>query len=122
MNFLGRVNIFHGRVQNGRALLGPIALDYPDHPDPAPRPAAGYVRPHDLLVSRTPDDGAGTWARVTTVHAAGGVVKLELADDDGRPIQVELGREPFEGLGPAVGERLYVRPRALRVFVAPESP
>ena len=31
MNFLGNVNIFHGRVEKGRALLGPLAVDYPEH-------------------------------------------------------------------------------------------
>ena len=31
MNFLGNVNIFHGRVEGGKALLGPLALDYPEH-------------------------------------------------------------------------------------------
>src|SRR5688500_7713525 len=41
MNFLGNVNIFHGRVEGGRALLGPLALDYPAHTDAAPHPAAG---------------------------------------------------------------------------------
>ena len=32
VNFLGQVNIFHGRVQGGRALLGPLSLEYPEHP------------------------------------------------------------------------------------------
>ena len=31
MNFLGHVNIFHGRVESGKALLGPLAIDYPAH-------------------------------------------------------------------------------------------
>ena len=37
MNFLGNVNIFHGRVQGGKALLGPLAVHYPDHPHAEPR-------------------------------------------------------------------------------------
>ena len=45
MNFLGNVNIFHGRVEKGRALLGPLALDYPEHAAAESRPAAGYARP-----------------------------------------------------------------------------
>jgi len=32
LNFLGQVNIFHGRVQDGTAWLGPLALEYPEHP------------------------------------------------------------------------------------------
>src|SRR5918993_5907517 len=30
ISFLGTVNIFHGRVEGGRAVLGPIAVEYPD--------------------------------------------------------------------------------------------
>ena len=48
MNFLGNVNIFHGRVQGGKALLGPIAVEYPEHPHDEARDAAGYSRPHEL--------------------------------------------------------------------------
>jgi sulfate transport system ATP-binding protein len=53
MNFLGSVNIFHGRVEHGRALLGPLSVDYPEHRAPDSRPAAGYARPHELEIART---------------------------------------------------------------------
>jgi sulfate transport system ATP-binding protein len=117
MNFLGRVNIFHGRVENGRAMLGPIDLDYPEHTSPTPQPAAGYARPHELSLGRDETESGGLWARVTALNTTGGVVKVELTDDDGRLIQVELAREAYDALSPRPGERLYVRPRTLRVFV-----
>ncbi|MCC7007519.1 MAG: sulfate ABC transporter ATP-binding protein [Acidobacteria bacterium] len=117
MNFLGSVNIFHGRVESGQALLGPIALDYPDHADATARPAAGYARPHELDLSRS-DDGGGLWATVTALHTTGGVVKLELSTDDAQVIQVHVGRDVFQALAPAIGERLYVTPRKLRVFLS----
>jgi sulfate/thiosulfate transport system ATP-binding protein len=115
MNFLGSVNIFHGRVEGGKALLGPIAVDYPEHPG-STQPAAGYARPYELDLSRT-DDGGGLWARLVEVNLTGGTVKLELTDDEGRLIQVQLSREVHAALAPQIGERLYVRPRKLRVFV-----
>ena len=31
LTFVGNVNIFHGRVQGGKATLGPLAVDYPAH-------------------------------------------------------------------------------------------
>jgi len=49
------------------------------------------------------------------------VVKLELADDEGRLVQVESTRAAFEELHPVVGERLRVRPRQVRIFVAPSA-
>jgi sulfate transport system ATP-binding protein len=116
MNFLGRVNIFHGRVESGRAVLGPIALDYPAHTSSTPQAAAGYARPHELSLGRE-DEGGGLWACLAAVSTTGSVVKAELTDNEGRLIQVELGREAYGALSPRPGERLYVRPRTLRVFV-----
>jgi sulfate transport system ATP-binding protein len=117
VNFLGQVNIFHGRVQDGKALLGPLALEYPEHPHTEARTAAGYSRPHELAVSRTDADGGGLWAVVTDVRVSGALVKLEVLDDERRPIQVELGREQYESIRAIVGERVYVTPRKVRVFM-----
>jgi sulfate/thiosulfate transport system ATP-binding protein len=116
VNFLGQVNIFHGRVQEGKALLGPLALEYPEHPHTEARTAAGYSRPHELELSRS-DDGGGLWATVTDVRMAGAVVKMEVADADEQPIQVELGREQYERIRAIIGEKVYVKPRRVRVFM-----
>jgi sulfate/thiosulfate transport system ATP-binding protein len=120
MNFLGSVNIFHGRVERGRALFGPLSVDYPEHAAADPRPAAGYARPHELEVART-DEGGGLWATLSAANFAGAVVRLELTDDDRHELQVEIAREKYEALAPAIGDLLYVRPRKLRVFVAGKS-
>jgi len=55
------------------------------------------------------------------VNPAGAIVKLELEDGDRRLVQVETTRDPFEALGPKPGERLYVRPRQVRIFVGSGS-
>ncbi|MEO8069855.1 MAG: sulfate ABC transporter ATP-binding protein [Acidobacteriota bacterium] len=121
MNFLGSVNIFHGRVEDGKALLGPLALDYPEHPEPTPHAAAGYARPHELDLGRT-DDGGGLWAKVVEVNTTGGVVKVALTDDQDHLIRVEISRDAHASLLPLRGEQLYVKPRMLRIFLtAPEE-
>ena len=49
MDFLGNVNVFHGRVQNGRAHAGRRwKSTYPEYPHDESRPATLYVRPHEL--------------------------------------------------------------------------
>jgi hypothetical protein len=45
------------------------------------------------------------------------MVKLELAVPDGPTIHAELGRDEFERLGIQAGDRVYVTPRKVRVFV-----
>ena len=120
MNFLGNVNIFHGRVEHGRALLGPLAVDYPEHAGAESKPAAGYARPHELEVARA-DTGNGLWAILETANLAGAIVKLELMDDERKLLQVEIARDHYDALNPRMGERLYVRPRKIRVFVESSS-
>jgi sulfate transport system ATP-binding protein len=117
MGFLGNVNMFHGRVENGRAHLGPLSVAYPAHAEAAPRPAQGFARPYELGLTRF-EAGDGFWATLRHVNPAGAVVKLELEDGETRLVQVEATREQFEGLHPKPGERLYVKPRQVRIFVA----
>jgi len=117
MTFVGDVNIFHGRVQSGKAMLGSLALDYHAHVSPEARKAVGYARPHDLEVSQS-DTGDGLWATVRDVRISGALVKIELVDESDALIQVEFGREQYEGLRLVVGERAYVKPKRLRVFTS----
>ena len=117
MGFLGSVNVFRGRVQSGRALLGPLAVDYPEHPHEESRPAAGYARPHELEVFRDEGPGRGLWATLVHATPAGAVVRLEFCDAEGTLLQVEIPRERYDALQPRTGERFYLRPRAVRVFL-----
>jgi sulfate transport system ATP-binding protein len=88
MDFLGRVNVFHGRV---------------------------YVRPHDLEVTREAS-ADGFAAEVLRASATGALARIDLRDDDGHRIQVEMPRERFDELRPKEGERVHVRARQVRVF------
>jgi sulfate/thiosulfate transport system ATP-binding protein len=116
MGFLGSVNVFHGRVEAGRAHFGPLSVEYPEHAEETARPAQGFARPYELQLVRE-DAGGGFWATLRHVNPAGAVVKLELQDGEDRTVQVEITREQFESLHPASGERLYVKPRQVRIFV-----
>ena len=61
MEFLGQVNMFHGRVQNGKTMLGGMALDAPHVAANEGKAAAMiYMRPHELDIKLSPN-GAPTW-------------------------------------------------------------
>jgi sulfate transport system ATP-binding protein len=117
LTFVGNVNIFHGRVQGGKATLGSLAVDYPAHASGEPRNAVGYTRPHELELSTT-DTGDGMWTVVRDVRLAGALVKIELVDAADGVIQVELGRQQYESLNFGVGARAYVKPKRMRVFTS----
>ena len=117
IRFMGNVNVFHGRVQSGKALLGPLAIDYPQHPHDEERPAAGFTRPYDLDVERTDEAGEGLWATLRHATPAGGLVRLEFEGAEGALLQVEIPRDRGEVLCLQIGDRLYLRPRRVKVFV-----
>jgi sulfate transport system ATP-binding protein len=120
MGFLGSVNVFHGRVESGRAHFGPLSIDYPDHADGTARPARGFARPYELQLARE-EAGGGFWATLRHVNPGGAVIKLELEDGETRMVQVETTREQYEALHPQTGEQLYVTPRQVRVFVESDA-
>jgi sulfate/thiosulfate transport system ATP-binding protein len=116
MQFMGNVNLFHGRVEAGKAVFGSLAL-----PAPASAPRAGtsarlLVRPHDLDIVRQ-DDGNGIGSHIVRVQSAGPVTKIDLEADNGQVVNVELSHSRCRELGLTVGERVFVVPRDARVFV-----
>jgi sulfate transport system ATP-binding protein len=121
MDFLGNVNVFHGRVQNGRALLGALELAYPEYPHREARPATVYVRPHELDIDHTANGGGSLRAEVQRINAAGAMAKVfAVAPEFGVGVHVELSSERFAELNLKTGDTVYVSPRKVRVFV-PET-
>ena len=118
MDFLGNVNVFHGRVASGRASLGGLELNYPDYPHDDAKPATAYVRPHELELSRYSRGNGGLRATVVRIQTAGASVKIELAAPPiGAIVRVELAQDRFRELALRVGERVFVSPKQARVFV-----
>jgi sulfate transport system ATP-binding protein len=121
MSFLGNVNVFHGRLEGGKARLGPLEVDYPEHTDAEVVPAAGYARPHEIEVGREGNGDGGIWAALKNVNTAGSTVKLQMEEAGGQVLHVELPREQYDSLGLAHGQSYYLRPRRVRVFVSEKA-
>lgn len=118
MDFLGNVNVFHGRVQNGRAILGDLEVACPDYPHEEPRSAAVYVRPHELEIDLVPNGAPSLQAEVLHVNPAGSVTRVQvLALDFGAVVYIDVSPERYAELGLKAGDRIYVSPRRVRVFV-----
>jgi sulfate/thiosulfate transport system ATP-binding protein len=118
MDFLGNVNVFHGRVQRGVARLGGLEVEAPEFPHADERPATGYVRPHEMEIERSPNGGPSAPARVVHINPVGAVTRVQLRTLDADDlIHVEVGRMRSDELGLKVGETVYLAPRRVRVFV-----
>ena len=116
LNFLGHVNVFHGRVEGAKAFFGPLAMDYPDAPATGSLFVRGFVRPHDLEIDLEPSDDALLEATITRIHAAGPQVKIEVLSTNGETIHVEAAQERYRSQRWNVGQHVFVRPREIKVF------
>lgn len=117
-NFLGNVNLFHGRVHQGEAQMGGLSVSTPEHAAASDQRATAYVRPHDLEVLRHKNGGTSIAAAVRHISPVGPVIRLELQRaDTGDLIEAELTRERYHELALRTGESVFVKPRKLKVFV-----
>jgi sulfate transport system ATP-binding protein len=121
-SFLGNVNLFHGRVHSGKAKIGDIEVDAPDHQDAADAPAVVYARPHEMEISRDRYRADAISASVARIQSVGSNVKLRLKRfDSGQFLEAEIPRERQRELDLKVGESVFVKPRQVRVFIADPS-
>lgn len=115
-DFLGNVNLFHGRVEAGKASMGP--LEWAENAAEWTGPAVGYVRPHDLEITREKgSNGPAIEAKVMQISAAGPRAVVELKrTDTGELIEAEITKLRYVELGLNVGEVVFVKPLAMKLF------
>ena len=114
MNFLGSVNLFHARIHEGEAHIGPSSAPVSAAQDAA---TIGYVRPHELDIVRHRNGSPTVEAVIRHIHAIGPTVRVELARrDNGELMEAEITRERFGELALKTGEDVHVKPRKLQVF------
>ena len=119
MSFLGDVNTFHGRVQNGRAIFSGMEAALPEDPHANAKAAQAYARPHELDIERSPRNERSLPATVRHVNPAGAVAKIELVlRDQETVVQANLSRERYLELQLRLGDAVFVVPRQLRIFTA----
>ena len=122
MDFLGQVNVFHGRLQEGKAFVGGVELDCPGFVHQDEGPARVYVRPHELDIETSPNGAGRLPARVTHVNPAGAVTRVQVqVPGIGTEVSVELSKDRSAELSLKKGDAVFVAPRRVRVFApAPE--
>jgi sulfate transport system ATP-binding protein len=114
-NFLGDVNFFRGRIQDGQLELLPKQDAGQNLPF-----AKVFVRPHLLDIQHTPGSGQSFPAVVQYVNSAGPVVKIELSSEWGDTVQVNLSQERYRELGLERGMPVHVVPREMKAFLEGE--
>ena len=117
--FLGNVNLFHSRLHRGRAWIGDLEVDAPEHAEAEELAAIAYVRPHEIEVARESNGGSTLAAQVVHILSVGPIVRLELRrenDESINPIQVEISKERFRELKLVKGDKVFIKPKRLDLF------
>ncbi|GAA5168058.1 sulfate ABC transporter ATP-binding protein [Viridibacterium curvum] len=108
-SFLGNVNVFHNR------LNGPWAEVQRGESESS----TAFVRPHEIEILRASREHALS-AKVLHVQAIGPLVRVELQHES-EVIEVSLTRERHLELDLKSGESVWLLPRQVTVFKAPDA-
>ncbi len=134
--FLGDVNLFKGRANDGRVYLDDgMQLESPEAQHAEDARAFAYVRPHDLDVERYSPGQAldahgrprGIVVQLARAIVVGPIARLELIPEgdtqsaDNAPsdalIEAQIPAQQFHEMGLREGETLVVTPRRAKVFL-----
>jgi sulfate transport system ATP-binding protein len=117
MDFMGNVNLFHGRIESGKAVFGPLVWDQPAGDRPDGHSARLFVRPYDLDIHRQRNGRPGLRAKVERVQSAGPQVRVELLAETGEAVVVEMSHAQYRESGVGAGDSVYVSLRDARIFL-----
>jgi sulfate transport system ATP-binding protein len=122
MEFLGRVNVFHGRIGNGKAVVKAVAFGSGQAgPIVGSGDARIFVRPHDLDLSLEPLSEASFPGVIQHVNAASSTVRTEVHTSLGGTVFVEMTQEKYQQLRLLEGQRVFVTPQQMKVFASDYS-
>jgi sulfate transport system ATP-binding protein len=120
--FVGQVNAFPARVNEGWAEVGGTRLPAPDFAAVRDAAAVAYIRPHEIAVTEVSAGGAGEFAvEIEDCTVAGAIMRLDTRlAGTGEALQIELPRSTPAWRRLAAGQWLFVRPTNPRLFLTPE--
>lgn len=101
MDFLGQVNLFHGRVEGHGERV--------------------FVRPFDLEIAHQPNGRGSLKSRVTRIQSAGALVRVEVRTDAGDIVQVEMPHSRFRERAIQMHDEVFLTVLSGRVFSAAET-
>lgn len=115
-NFIGNVNLFHGRVENGKLFLGDKEIHHGTATKTEDNKAFIYIRPYHFDIYRSKQNDTISSAIIEHISPAGSHVRVELLDEFQQPILVEIPIMRYKELGIKKGDKVFVSPKETRVF------
>ena len=120
-NFLGNVNLFRGRLKEGKVYLGDMPVGLPAGIGADAESALVFVRPHLFEIELQATGEHNFRATVKHINAAGPLVKIDLESQWGDPVHAELSHGRYNSLGLKKGDAVFMRPRERKIYVESEQ-
>ena len=117
-SFLGNVNVFHGRVKEGRMLVGEQLIETGHAPElPEAADGQAFIRPHEIGISRIRSGENDLTGIIRDIRLMGGQIGLELATEAfDKPIEAEIPRETWRNLQLSKGDEVFITLERVKVF------
>ncbi len=117
-NFLGNVNVFHGRIKEGMVSLGEHLVDAPDElKNVDEKPSQTFVRPHEIGISKIRSSETDVIGTIREIRLLGGQIGLNLSCEGfEHPIEAEVPRELYLNLQLSKGDKVFVSFNRVKVF------
>ncbi|NLD38934.1 MAG: sulfate/molybdate ABC transporter ATP-binding protein [Desulfatiglans sp.] len=117
-NFLGNVNLFHGRINEASTFMAGMDKGASILAAANGEQTIGYVRSQDIDIDRESSYLSGIPATVKDIRTVGPVARVSLIVV-GNPdvVEAELTRDKYRALDLKSGEKVFVRPKNVKVFV-----
>jgi sulfate transport system ATP-binding protein len=118
MDFLGNVNVFKAELKDGRVLLGNVEMPVGTNTFAKENGSADvFIRPHELDIDRIGKAGNSIQGKIVHINPAGSTVKVRVrAEEFGLMVNVDITPDRYRELALAVGEAVYLSPKAGMVF------
>lgn len=113
----------HPKTPFVMGFIGPVNVVPSDSPLVKSMNSFGqdlFIRPHDIELLATPQEGASGFTIRRITHL-GWEVQIELTAGYDHTITAHLNREEFDRLHPQVGQQVFVRTKDAKSFVADYS-
>ncbi|MDR2165519.1 MAG: sulfate ABC transporter ATP-binding protein [Zoogloeaceae bacterium] len=112
--FLGNVNLFHARFEEGV-----LSLRHREKDDGDP---TLFIRPHDISIAPDNADGKGIAARVLTHKVLGNRVRVTLKTLEGdREAEAEIGKKEWNALKGNDLDAIYLRILEAKIYAPNET-
>jgi sulfate/thiosulfate transport system ATP-binding protein len=115
--FLGSVNLFHGRVADGKVLVGQDSLPHDTRDLPQGGEVMAFARPHELDIVLGGSDGI--MATINRILAFGVTARVELQatiENQLQHFEVELTQTRVQQLDLQIGQQVRMVASQLKIF------